>query len=60
MYLTDKQLGIKHFNDDHTEIEMLLETYHNHIDELVQLSENAISNVKTTTKKSNKTNIASF
>lgn len=48
MYLTDKQLGIKHFNDDHTEIEMLLETYHNHIDELVQLSENAISNVKTT------------
>lgn len=48
MYLTDKQLGIEHHEDNHTEIEMLLETYHNHIDELVQMSENAISNVKTT------------
>lgn len=48
MYLSDKKLGIEHYEDDHTEIEMLLETYHNHIDELVQLSENAISNVKTT------------
>lgn len=48
MYLTDNQMGIEHYDDDHTEIEMLLETYHNHIDELVQMSENAISNVKST------------
>lgn len=48
MYLTDNQLGIEHYDDDHAEIEMLLETYHNHIDELVQKTENAISNVKST------------
>ncbi|CCD25105.1 Mfm1p NDAI_0E02880 [Naumovozyma dairenensis CBS 421] len=48
MYLTDNNFGKARTEDDHTEIEMLLETYHNHIDEIVQKSENAISNVKTT------------
>ena len=48
MYLTDWKEGIVRIEDDHSEIEMLLETYHNHIDEIVQRTENAISNVKTT------------
>ncbi|KAL3233753.1 hypothetical protein RNJ44_03793 [Nakaseomyces bracarensis] len=48
MYLTDKKNGIEHEDDDHTEIEMLLETYHHHLDEIVQITENVISNVKTT------------
>lgn len=48
MYLTDKKHGIEHEEDDHTEIEMLLETYHHHMDEIVQITENVISNVKTT------------
>ncbi|CCK67897.1 Mfm1p KNAG_0A02080 [Huiozyma naganishii CBS 8797] len=48
MYLTDKANGRTHLDDDHDEVEMLLETYHNYIDEIVQMSENAISNVKTT------------
>ena len=48
MYLTDWKEGIVRIEDDHSEIEMLLETYHNHVDEIVQRTENAISNVKTT------------
>lgn len=48
MYLTDWKEGKVRIEDDHSEIEMLLETYHNHVDEIVQRTENAISNVKTT------------
>lgn len=48
MYLTDNNYGTPRIHDDHSEIEMLLETYHSHVDEIVQMSENAISNVKTT------------
>lgn len=48
MYLTDKHSGKLRFQDDHTEIEMLLETYYSHIDEIVQKVESSISNVKTT------------
>ncbi|CAD6649856.1 XXYS1_4_G0021220.mRNA.1.CDS.1 [Saccharomyces cerevisiae] len=48
MYLTDKKAGKIRVQDDHTEIEMLLETYHNYVDEIVQKSESAISDVKTT------------
>ncbi|UCS23660.1 uncharacterized protein HLK63_M07227 [Nakaseomyces glabratus] len=48
MYLSDLKNGVEHKDDDHSEIEMLLETYHNHLDEIVQITENIISNVKTT------------
>lgn len=48
MYLTDKQAGKIREKDDHAEIEMLLETYYSHVDEVVQIIESAISNVKTT------------
>ncbi|SMN21225.1 similar to Saccharomyces cerevisiae YPL060W MFM1 Mitochondrial inner membrane magnesium transporter [Maudiozyma saulgeensis] len=48
MYLTDWKEGIVRIEDDHSEIEMLLETYHNHVDEVVQRTENIISNVRTT------------
>lgn len=48
MYLSDKVIGHVRHNDDHQEIEMLLENYHNHVDELVQLTENAITNVRNT------------
>ncbi|QLG70847.1 hypothetical protein HG535_0A07900 [Zygotorulaspora mrakii] len=48
MYLTDKQDGKIRQLDDHAEIEMLLETYYSHVDEIVQIVESSISNVKTT------------
>ncbi|CDF90672.1 ZYBA0S08-00232g1_1 [Zygosaccharomyces bailii CLIB 213] len=48
MYLTDKLRGKCRSQDDHEEIEMLLETYYTHVDEVVQTIEGTISNVKTT------------
>lgn len=48
MYLTDKLHGNLRAEDDHAEIEMLLETYYSHVDEIVQTAEGAISNTKTT------------
>lgn len=48
MYLTDKHAGKIREKEDHVEIEMLLETYYSHVDEIVQIIESAISNVKTT------------
>lgn len=48
MYLTDQHSGKIREKDDHAEIEMLLETYYSHVDEVVQITESAISNVKTT------------
>lgn len=48
MYLTDKRLGKPRDEDDHAEIEMLLETYYSHVDEIVQKTGSMMSNVKTT------------
>ena len=48
MYLTDKRLGKPRDEDDHAEIEMLLETYYSHVDEIVQKAGSVMSNVKTT------------
>ena len=48
MYLTDRKNGVRRTNDDHPEIEMLLETYYSHIDEIVQKTERSIRNIKTT------------
>lgn len=48
MYLTEKQLGKPREEHDHAEIEMLLETYYNHVDEIVQTVGNTMSNIKTT------------
>ncbi|CCE65511.1 hypothetical protein TPHA_0L01580 [Tetrapisispora phaffii CBS 4417] len=48
MYLTDKKDGLLRHEDNHTEIEMLLETYYTHIDEIVQKAGSLISDIKTT------------
>ncbi|CAR28656.1 hypothetical protein ZYGR_0U00140 [Zygosaccharomyces rouxii] len=48
MYLSDKLRGNLRAKDDHAEIEMLLETYYTHVDEIVQTVEGTISNTKTT------------
>ncbi|CCF55559.1 hypothetical protein KAFR_0A01200 [Kazachstania africana CBS 2517] len=48
MYLTDWSSGKHRDLEDHDDIEMLLETYHNHIDEIVQMSESIISDIKAT------------
>lgn len=48
MYLSDKLRGNLRAKDDHAEIEMLLETYYSHVDEIVQTVEGTISNTKTT------------
>ncbi|GAV55063.1 hypothetical protein ZYGR_0AS03860 [Zygosaccharomyces rouxii] len=48
MYLNDKLRGYLRAKDDHAEIEMLLETYYTHVDEIVQTVEGTISNTKTT------------
>ncbi|CEP61931.1 Mfm1p LALA0_S04e03906g [Lachancea lanzarotensis] len=48
MYLSSKQVGKYRDEKDHTEIEMLLETYYAHVDEVVQTVGNTISDVRTT------------
>lgn len=48
MYLTEKFKGTPRSMDDHEEVEMLLESYYKHFDEIVQTINNAISNIKTT------------
>ncbi|KAI9652909.1 MAG: magnesium ion transporter [Alyxoria varia] len=48
MYLTEKQNGKVRSEDDHTEIEMLLESYHKVCDEIVQISGNLVSNIRNT------------
>ncbi|SCU91661.1 LAMI_0E06766g1_1 [Lachancea mirantina] len=48
MYLTSKKAGKIRDKDDHAEIEMLLETYYSHVDEIVQTVRNMMTNVKTT------------
>ncbi|KAI9709937.1 MAG: magnesium ion transporter [Bogoriella megaspora] len=48
MYLTEKAKGKKREENDHTEVEMLLESYHKVCDEIVQVSGNLVSNIKNT------------
>jgi len=48
MYLTEKANNIVRGEDDHTEVEMLLESYHKICDEIVQASGNLVSNIRNT------------
>lgn len=48
MYLTTKANGGKRGEEDHTEVEMLLESYHKVCDEIVQASGNLVSNIRNT------------
>lgn len=48
MYLSEKASGIEREDDDHTEVEMLLEFYHKVADEIVQVSGNLVSNIRNT------------
>ncbi|KUJ23527.1 cora-domain-containing protein [Mollisia scopiformis] len=48
MYLTEKSHDLLRGEDDHTEVEMLLESYHKLCDEIVQESGNLVSNIRNT------------
>lgn len=48
MYLTEKTRDIRREQDDHTEIEMLLESYHKIGDEVVQEAGNLVSGIRNT------------
>jgi magnesium transporter len=48
MYLTEKSHHISRGEDNHTEVEMLLESYHKVCDEIVQASGNLVSNIRNT------------
>lgn len=48
MYLTEKTHDIRRETDDHTEIEMLLESYHKICDEVVQEAGNLVSGIRNT------------
>ncbi|KAK9241210.1 hypothetical protein V1525DRAFT_392447 [Lipomyces kononenkoae] len=48
MYLTEKLNGIARPHDQHSEVEMLLESYYKHCDEIVQAANITMSNVRTT------------
>lgn len=49
MYLTERAQGkLREEDDEHTEIEMLLESYHKVCDEIVQVSGNLVSNIRNT------------
>ena len=48
MYLSEKAQGKHREEEDHTEIEMLLESYHKVCDEIVQASGNLVSNIRNT------------
>jgi magnesium transporter len=48
MYLSEKAAGKVRTEQDHTEIEMLLESYHKIADEIVQAAENLVSNIRNT------------
>ena len=48
MYLTERAQGKVREEDDHTEVEMLLESYHKVCDEIVQVSGNLVSNIRNT------------
>ncbi|KAI5867569.1 cora-domain-containing protein [Durotheca rogersii] len=48
MYLTEKTRDIVRPLDDHTEVEMLLESYHKLCDEIVQEAQNLVSSIRNT------------
>ncbi|KAK9479507.1 hypothetical protein V1514DRAFT_328115 [Lipomyces japonicus] len=48
MYLTEKLQGTVRKSEDHAEVEMLLESYYKHCDEIVQAADITMSNVRTT------------
>ena len=48
MYLTAKAEGKEHEEDNHEEIELLLESYHKVADEIVQISSNLVSAIRNT------------
>ncbi|KAI5280466.1 magnesium ion transporter, partial [Ascosphaera aggregata] len=48
MYLTERKNGNEREEDDHQEVEMLLESYHKICDEIVQASGNLITNIRNT------------
>ena len=48
MYLTEHKQGMERREDDHQEVEMLLEAYHKVCDEIVEVSGNLISNIRNT------------
>lgn len=48
MYLTERDRGVVRKEENHTEVEMLLESYHKVCDEIVQVSGNLISNIRNT------------
>lgn len=48
MYLTERARGVTREEEEHTEVEMLLESYHKVCDEIVQVSGNLVSNIRNT------------
>ncbi|KAJ6260843.1 hypothetical protein Dda_3504 [Drechslerella dactyloides] len=48
MYLTEKAQGVERPAEDHSEIELLLESYYKMADEIVQISGNLVANIKNT------------
>lgn len=48
MYLTEKAEGKQREDDNHEEIELLLESYHKVADEIVQISSNLVSAIRNT------------
>ncbi|KAL9107377.1 MAG: hypothetical protein Q9227_007742 [Pyrenula ochraceoflavens] len=48
MYLTERAAGKQREENDHQEVEMLLESYHKICDEIVEISGNLISNIRNT------------
>lgn len=48
MYLTEKLQGNERPMEEHTEVEMLLESYHKICDEIVQITSNLVSSIRST------------
>ncbi|KAJ5699048.1 hypothetical protein N7462_001053 [Penicillium macrosclerotiorum] len=48
MYLSERATGKERDEDDHQEVEMLLESYHKVCDEIVQASGNLVTNIRNT------------
>lgn len=48
MYLTEKAAGMERADDNHEEVELLLESYHKVADEIVQVSSNIVSAIRNT------------
>jgi magnesium transporter len=48
MYLTEKASGMERAVEDHSEVELLLEAYYKVCDEIVQISGNLVSNIRST------------